>query len=409
MITLAQQFVRAATDGEREAALACASDLSSCRGHTGKAFRSGFTLIELLVVLSLIVILASLTVAFLPNAFNSATEAKAATLVQSWLNTARQRALRDQAPRGLRLWIGTTLIGAQTLNNVVTQCQYIEKPDDYSPLPPIPPSPGNPGNPGGLQIISDTPLGAPANSTRLNTIAFFMPGTLTGATYPHKLKDNTNTLRNGLAYNPTEVQFWQVQPNDYIEIGGNGLLHKIIAMPVVVGFPDYVMIDPPLAYPIVSGQQTFDYRIQRRPRTMGNDFLDLPEGTVIDVSTNLGTTAVFAKAGVNNPLPWDNSLPVALAPIPPAAPIAQGYYVDILFSPTGNVITPNVHTQTMNLWVRAPSEQLNPAPWAPDVYRPIAPVTEPIGLPTIIAVHVQTGLVAAYAPGPSNNPYVNVR
>src|SRR5260370_40596289 len=88
--------------------------------------RGGFTLIELLVVLSLIAVLAALTMAFLPNAASSAREARAAVQLQGWLNVAKLRALRDQAPRGLRLW------RSAADPNQVVECQYLEQPDDYS-------------------------------------------------------------------------------------------------------------------------------------------------------------------------------------------------------------------------------------------------------------------------------------
>src|ERR1017187_5521317 len=86
--------------------------------------RSGYTLIELLVVISIIAVLAAITVAFLPSAAANATEARAAIQLQGWLNIAKQRALRDQAPRGLRLWPSA----ANPLQCI--ECQYIEQPDD---------------------------------------------------------------------------------------------------------------------------------------------------------------------------------------------------------------------------------------------------------------------------------------
>ncbi|MBM3997247.1 MAG: prepilin-type N-terminal cleavage/methylation domain-containing protein, partial [Planctomycetes bacterium] len=59
--------------------------------------RPGYTLIELLVVISLIAVLAALTMAFFPSAAASARESRAGMNLQGWLNVAKQRALRDQA------------------------------------------------------------------------------------------------------------------------------------------------------------------------------------------------------------------------------------------------------------------------------------------------------------------------
>ena len=92
-----------------------------------KKVRTGFTLVELLVVMSLIAVLATMAIVFFPNAATANREANAAQQLQGMLNIAKQRALRDQAPRGLRLWINTSLPAIQ-----VDECQYTEQPDDFS-------------------------------------------------------------------------------------------------------------------------------------------------------------------------------------------------------------------------------------------------------------------------------------
>ena len=94
--------------------------------------RPAFTLIELLVVMALMAVMAGFAILFFPNAASSAREARAATNLQGWLNIAKQRAMRDQAPRGLRLWVTSTTVNGVTIPNVVTDCQYIEQPDDFS-------------------------------------------------------------------------------------------------------------------------------------------------------------------------------------------------------------------------------------------------------------------------------------
>src|SRR5438132_1250619 len=91
-----------------------------------KKVRTGFTLVELLVVMSLIAVLATMAIVFFPNAATANREANAAQQLQGMLNIAKQRALRDQAPRGLRLWIKQPadqyFVNANQFSNVVTDC-----------------------------------------------------------------------------------------------------------------------------------------------------------------------------------------------------------------------------------------------------------------------------------------------
>src|SRR5262245_50566399 len=82
----------------------------SCRNQSAEdsvgakpAPRCAFTLIELLVVVTLIAILAAIGVAFLPAIGDASRQAQAATMLQQWILTAKQKALRDQVPYGVRL------------------------------------------------------------------------------------------------------------------------------------------------------------------------------------------------------------------------------------------------------------------------------------------------------------------
>jgi len=65
-------------------------------------FRNGFTLIELMVVVSIIVALAAITLLFYPKR-EVRLAADGADKLQTYIAQARSRALRDQAPRGIRL------------------------------------------------------------------------------------------------------------------------------------------------------------------------------------------------------------------------------------------------------------------------------------------------------------------
>src|SRR5438552_11730667 len=93
--------------------------------------RSAFTLVELLVVITLIMILAGLAAAFLPTIGDSARQAQAASMLQQWILTAKQKALRDQVPCGLRLIPYTDPTTGVTNLNQVRECKYIEQPDDF--------------------------------------------------------------------------------------------------------------------------------------------------------------------------------------------------------------------------------------------------------------------------------------
>ena len=353
--------------------------------------RTGFTLIELLVVMVLLAVLAALMIAFFPNAATSAREARAATQLQGWLNIAKQRALRDQAPRGLRLWIRLPDAGAfgpstwgsstnyqqfdvvlydngngwgplsyrciqanagnaptngsyWTLNYIVTDCQYIEQPDDF----------------GGGTIVAPV-----AGSTQV---------TMAGV-------DPTNgfpVFSNGTS------MYWSVQPGDYLEVYGNGLMHQITGVTTaqIAGVTTPQLAFTP-ALPNAILTPTSSYRVLRAPRTVGEEMLKVPSNTLIDLSTN----NIFG-----NTLPALDSGNVG----------STVRFMDILFSPSGTVITKGLTSDKIHLWVRSPNK-VNPGdPFAGD--------------PTIVSVFVRTGFVGAFPPdkigvlmGVPPNPYTFVK
>src|SRR5436305_2067939 len=69
-----------------------------------QSFHAGFTLIELLVVMFIMAVLASLLVAFWPSVQAQAREARGAGDLQGWCQIARQKAIRNQNPYGVRLF-----------------------------------------------------------------------------------------------------------------------------------------------------------------------------------------------------------------------------------------------------------------------------------------------------------------
>lgn len=280
--------------------------------------RAGFTLVEMLVVIAIIAALFAMIVLMFPS-FNASKRAgNGATMLQGWLYQAKQRAFRDGAPRGLRLFVSGTL---------VTECQFIETPDDFT---------------GGTI------------RTGSNAREVIIGGGI-------------DVIRSD-----PDPNNWLVQYGDYLEVQGLGLVHRI-AFPnatnpnpiKLVGSETVLTLDSDLPYPIPA-PGTSHYRIMRRPRVVGDEALKLPDNVAIDLKTNI-------DYGYGLPANPDGS-------------------ADVLFSPGGKVITPGVATDFMPLWVRDTTH-----------------ATAYEGNPTIIAVHVRSGLVAGHPPADPTDPYLYVK
>src|SRR5207248_9342123 len=86
--------------------------------------RPGFTLIELLVVMAIISFLAALLVLIGPGLLKSEKAARGAQTLQGLLFVAKQQALRDRNPDGIRL--------LQDNDSYVRSFQYIQQPGDFT-------------------------------------------------------------------------------------------------------------------------------------------------------------------------------------------------------------------------------------------------------------------------------------
>src|SRR5438067_1220625 len=95
------------------------------RSATGRPRRrAGLTLVEMVVVLSIFLTLAAMTVAVIRPVREDRLVTVAASQLQGWLANARQSALRDRVPTGLRL-----LPAAGGDPQLVTAVQFIQQPD----------------------------------------------------------------------------------------------------------------------------------------------------------------------------------------------------------------------------------------------------------------------------------------
>jgi prepilin-type N-terminal cleavage/methylation domain-containing protein len=259
--------------------------------HRSTEARRGITLIELIVVIALLSILATLVVLYIVPSFqDNKNVVRTVDRVTTALLIAKQRALRDQAPRGVRFTTTNMLIQGGT-HIVVQQLQYIEQPDPLT-------GGGNPA-PGGQMVL---PAGPPNNQLLPQRINFtgvdFFGGADAGAT--------------------TE---FEVQPGDYFCCAGGN--YQIAAVPRstrlrLARFLDFTINSNPTAYQIV-----------RQTRLIaGENPITLPNNVVIYIAPS--------------PLPLPP--PVAIAQIAPSVQIPNGQFpsqpgnLEILFDPAGGVM-----------------------------------------------------------------------
>jgi prepilin-type N-terminal cleavage/methylation domain-containing protein len=255
-----------------------------------KRKRDAFTLVEMLIVLAIIAALAALVAFTFPSFQERSRAAKGGQALQAWLNYARQRALMEQAPRGLRFMISPS---ALTGGFVVRECQYLEQPDDYT---------------GGTLLFEHDPSPGAANP-------------------PTKVK-----LTGG-------GDLAAIEKGDYLEIYGTGQVHVITGIDPSIGTLFFASSPLPPSRTLDVGQTEFTthFRIMRRPRVTGDEPLKLPEEVVVDYP-------LYAK--YENPAGKNLN-----AFFPPRVPNdTSPQYFDILFAPNGALIG-SAGAMTI-LWVR---------------------------------------------------------
>ena len=234
-------------------------DSSLALGLGRPVYRPGFTLIELLVVVGIITVLATMIVALAPAFGDRQRASRGASMLQSWLNLSKQRALRDHRPVGIRIPFTQDPTLAPGVG-YVRELQYIETPDESI---------------GGTITV-------PANPTTPNysVIMLTTPAVITAG--------------------PTAL----IQPEDVILIPGFDP-RRIVS--VAGSAPNYQLtLDQALT---ATPTTTNAYRVSRKARPIvGETVLQLPKDIAIDISRDTSASPSWyrmypatANTGGTNP------------------------------------------------------------------------------------------------------------
>jgi len=335
--------------------------------------RPAFTLIELLVVIMLMIFIATIGVLLLPRLNEQERAGRGADQLQGWFLIAKQRALRSGLPSGIRL------VGDPQNPNFISEVLYIEQPADFIIQPGVA---GIPQSPLVRRIFvpqtvppTTAPTPPPLGTPPVLIAQIEQPSTPT----PAGVQDFTGGV-NTTALNDDPA--WPIQPGDYLELQGGGLVHQILHV-----HPSFLELALPavLPSPLTSGNlvdPTATYRIIRGPRVLqGEEPLKLP-----------------ANVGIYT------GNPTATPPIPGSVvgPFSGpgNSFSDFLFAPSGRLISPNV--DPIYLWVADSTTD--------DPTREKEPV--------LLSIKAATGFISTYPVdtqwtnpnwNQTGNPYVNAQ
>jgi len=318
-------------------------DNHRCPSFHGPRYRSAFTLVELLVATMLMIILATMALMIIPSLTQGQQTPRAAGQLQQWIEIAKQMAVRDRAPRGIRLLPGEANALGQVIPNHVTRLQYIEQPDPftlngvYGPL---------------AKSSWGADLSGMVNPSEARVVV--PPGIIVSFTSPTRQMGNPQvpgiTLTGGF---PVGDPRCPVQSGDYIELGGVVYAIRSVA-------DTQLTLQTAVPMPI----NTTNYRILRQPRpSPGDELLDMAQNIIIDV----------APRGIAGGR-WDL--------LPPGGLLSAQVPLDIMFAPDGRVIP------TAGGYNLAAKDKI--ILWVRD-----ATVPDGENDPTLIVIYPRTGLVAA--------------
>lgn len=402
--------------------------------------RQAFTLIELLVVVGIMLVLSAIIVsASIRNADRKYAQ-DGADRISGWLLLAKQWALRDQAPRGLRLVVDNNPV-SPTAGMVLQRppmpgdtqamvgAQYIEQPDPwvapgtnvtctagtatiFAPVPPVPPAlvdvltggfgaASSPllwpvqvndviemGSGANMQAQILTGVGGnmlavrggPVTATGVSTT---MPGAIMVTSSGHGLTSGVRLMIQGCTANTAANGLYQITLENADPLNQFSLNRTSGTTTA----PE----SPPGSWSTVTSNFSgTNWRIIRQPRPRpGEAPLTLPRDVVVD----LNASAAAPYTG------WE--------PIISGTPV----FIDIMFAPSGavmggvfNGVGTSAFSKDLKLWVRDTS-----VPWPICLPSPPNPPHTPSttlvygGEVFIVTVSLRTGLISVHPADATHN------
>jgi len=360
--------------------------------------RPGYTLVEILVVMTLIILLAALALGVSQSGmFGSQKVIGAGDRASGWLLIAKQRAMRDGAPRGVRFY--NTVGGVTGSPTAFTEAAYIEVPEPWVP------NQAQEGNPNGARIVFvyawTAATGSPPGPNTVTVSEVYFVGTKADMDeYDQRVSDNDSLIlpEFGKAFKITTAN-GTVTPSTY--------LGPAIVAPAVATAANTLLIGGTSgnqnARRIVLGSAidlstagtktvntsdhtatmtTYKFGFQRPAQPLlGEPALQMSGGTSIDF--RFPVPAATLGAAVEPALPlmpggyrtWSSPPPLPLGSMTPNAgpynpptsigvvaqgdpAVSGGSFFDILFSPSGQVL--NNNAGLICLWVRETSKTPHP-------------------------------------------------
>ena len=318
------------------------------RIHPLHHHRSGFTLIELIAAMSLAILITGLAVGALSSgAFGSQRVVQSADRASGWLIIAKQRAMRDGLPRGVRFLRNGT--------NFITEAQHVESPDPWLPNPTSDPS--------GSRIILAYTIDTATNVVN-GRHAYFIGDTTTFDSTVF-----TGDVLSMLEFSPIPYRITTITPGAMVNLNGTPTTaHEL----TLSDYPDLgpagsASTTPPTATRVVTA---FSFQPQPRP-IFGEPLLQLTGSAAIEATT----------------------LPSTPTPIATCLNVPASGDFDIMFTPSGQVLNQTAGFQT--LWVR----QITETYVAPDQF-------DNAGEQVLVVIYTKTGAVSTVAVNPDvNDPH----